>query len=341
MKRKTLVVAVILIVVSSVATATFFLSSEEDGIFSNLVPFTEPGEPRYDYTTGATIIPVKDRDAEYNDITGDFRPKYPGMDEEDYENFFGELPPFPEDFFNIVSLIYEGKITDFQRIDESYWKQPEFYSGWYKSVNDSYINNDPKYWTPQGYGIFPLIKEVKAKVGTTIDVTAYLRTGFGTSSYQGLILRPYLPNESISLTGTVLFEQIEKAEQYIKPRIDEPDNAIYNEFKDNLTNNNIAESDWFVILEPTYQKIHKNGNETEIGFPYDWVKPFNLEIEIASSTPPGMYCVAIKPDTPCFSINQEFYLSREHEYYGSLYYPAGGILRTVTPHFQVMLEVVE
>lgn len=339
MKKKTLVVVASLIVISSVATATFFLSSDEDGIFSNIVPFAEPGEPRYDYTQGATVIPIEDREAEYNDITGDFRPKYPGMDEEDYENLFGDLPPFPEDFFSTVALIYEGKVTDYERIDESYWKQPEFYSGWYNSVNETYINHDYNYWTPEGYGVFPLIKEVRANVGTEIYITAYLRTGFGTEAYQGLIVRPYFPDVAKSLIGNTLFEQdVNYINSVLDVRIQNEDNEIFNSFKDDISYNNVEPEDWFVILEPTFKQI---GNGTVKGFPNNWVRTFNIGINISKDTEPGMYCIALKPVTPCFDINQEFYLSREHEYYGASYFPAGRYLRTETPHFQVMLEVVE
>jgi len=337
MKKKLIAVVVLLLCISSIATAGFFLYTEEpnsDYLIDN------PGSPKYNYRQGATLVPGEYREPVYNEITDDYRPVYEGLPEEKYEIIFGELPEFPKDFFSITKLIYEGKIKDYGRIDEKYWKQPEFYSGWFNSINDTYIDNDPTMWMPEGYGIFPLIKEVTVDSGKTIRVDAYLRTGFGTEAYQGVIFRPLFPTHGKAITGDKLFEQPKNAQDYISCKIINPDNSIYNGFKDNILYSNVGEEDWFVVLKPTYQLIiNKDGTTIEKGFQNDWVRLLQLEVDISKDTPEGTYCIAIQPYTPCFDINQEFYFSKEHEYYGALYYPGGGFLRTKTPHFQLILEV--
>ena len=337
MKRKLAVAIVLVIIITSIATATLLLTNSDS---HSWIPAWTPGQPKYDYLSGVTLIPGEYREAEYNEITGDYRPKYEGMTAEQYHAFFGNLPKFPKDFFQITKLVYEGKVKDFGRISESYWKQPEFYASWFSIVNNTYIHNDPNMWTPEGYGMFPLIKEVTVKRGTTVLINAYLRTGFGVESYQGIILRPYLPKTAKSITGEDLFNNPENANQYIHATITNPDNPIYESFKDKIPYTNVGEDDWFVILKPTYLRQRlDNGTVAVTGFPSDWVRMVNLEITVDEDTPPGMYVVAIESYTPCFDINQEFYYSQDHEYYGALYYPAGRFHRTNIPHFQVIMEV--
>ena len=339
MKKKKVAVVVLAVAIITVTTATFFLYSDAEGnTIADLI--ANKGMPKYNYTKGATLIPGEYRKPIYNNITDDYRPMYSGMSEEQYDIFFGNLPKFPKDFFSITDLIYDGRIVDFGRIDEAYWKQPEFYSSWFRSVNSSYINNNPRTWMPEGYGIFPLIKEISVTQESKVNIECYLRTAFGTEAYQGLILSPYFPKHGTSLIGDKLFENPTDMENYISCRITNPDNDTYLSFKDDLTDNNVEEKDWFFILKPTYQLIvEKDGKVREQGFPNDWARLMNIEITVEKSAPKGMYCIAVRPKTPCFEINQEFYFSQEHTYYGSLYYPSGGALTRTTPMFQIMMEV--
>jgi len=327
-KKNKVAVVILVLLVSSVAIASLFFTSS-DGL-----KLTTVGNPSYDYLKGATVIPYETRKVNYNEATGDYRPEYPISDEQ-YGLFFGNLPPFPQDFYDITTLVYDGRVTDYTRLSENYWKQPEFFSGWFSSFNSSYLNHDPAMWLPSGYSMFPLIKEVKAPSGETVTVSAFMRTGFGTESYQGIIFRPSLPHTAKALTGEVIFEQPPNADKYLKLSIITPNNPIFESFKNNIQTNNVQEEDWFVVLKPTLQKI----DGKLIGFQNDWIRQFDVEIEISSNTPKGMYVIAIESHTPCFHINQEFYLSHEHEYYGKYYFPGGRIQKSETPHFQIILEV--
>lgn len=338
MKHKKSIVTVV-IVFAVITVAVFFLVQGTDNIFNGLM-IHEPGTPRYDYTGGVAMSHIDYMPPVYNDITGDYRPVYEGMSDEEYDWIFSDLPELKKDFFSIAKLIQEGKITDYGRVSECYWKQPEFYVGWFGSV-DIYLNNNPNTWITEGYGCYPSIKECTAKKGTTIDVNTYFKTGFATESYQGIIIRPYFPDSALNLLGNIIFEQPENPEQYLTISISNPDDSLYNSFKDKIPETNVMPSDWMTILKPTYQTINDNYDNfiQYKGFPSDWARLLNISVDISSNTPTGDYVVAIKIVSPCFYINQEYYFSTEHEYYGGAYIPGGNIYKTSVPHFQLMLHI--
>jgi len=342
MKKKTKTVIAMLVLVSIAFAIAVTLSTSTSNKSSDMPIDTNIKSTNYDYSEGASIVPGKFLETIYNDITGDYRPLYINMTEEQYVWYFEELPEFPEDFFTISRLVYDGKITDYSRLSENYWKQPEFYSAWFDIYEARYLNFDEKRWTPEGYGCYPTIKEISTNVrGKSIVVNTYFRTGFDVNSYQGMVVKPYLPENAVSILGNTIFEQPENAASYISARIKNPDDEVYNTFKNNLLSDNVGENDWMVLLKPTHLILEdKYGRKTsESGFPNDWVRLIELEIDIAEDTPKGDYVVAIDIEPPCFDINQEYYFSTEHEYYGSLYNPSGKFFRTGRPHFQVILKI--
>jgi len=335
--KKLAIILIAIISIAAISVTSYSIYFTDDPI----IPLNTNLRNSYNYTAGATVSPGQYMETTFNDITGDYRPTYNELTEDQYHQFFSELPEFPKDFFEISQLIYDGKITDYSRVSPSYWKQPEFYPGWFTSINNTYIDNDPNYWTPEGYGCYPAIKEISAPSDTTITVNTYFRTGYATESYQGLIIHPYLPDTAKDLRGNTLFTQPDSSKKYISVAITNPDNPIYNSFKSSLPYNNVADNDWFCILKPTYQLLKNEYNEVtgESGFPSDWVRLLEYEITIAPDTPSGDYICAIKINEPCHQINQEFYFSPDHEYYGRAYYPGGGILKSNIPHFQVVIHV--
>ena len=339
MNKKFVVITITLIVVFllSISAYTQFIPKSE------VTPLDTSGKStNFDYTSGVSITPVEQREVVYNSITDDYRPKYLGMTDIQYQYFFGDLPKFPQDFFTISRLVYDGKITDYSRLSSAYWLQPEFYPGWFSCINDSYLYNDPAMHTTEGYGCYPAIKEVDAPAGSTAVVNTYFKTGYATEMYQGLIVKASLPDSAKDLKGNELFKQPTNAETYLKCSIDNPDDPIYLQFKDDIPFTNVGKDDWMTILKPTYQEIRdKFGVVTGLkGFQNDWVRILDLRIQIDKNTPKGDYVVALSVDTPCFEINQEYYLSLTHPYYGSLYCPSGHIFRENKPHFQVILHVV-
>lgn len=332
------IIAVVVLAIC-VATATFFLLSND----IKLPPFnlTEPVAPKYDYTGGSTIYPGEYRESFYNEITDDYRPIY-DIEDIEYEWIFGELPKMPSDFFNIANLIYDGKITDYTRLSEAYWKQPEFYPAWFKVFQSTYPDNPLEYWAPEAFGCYPGMKQVTIDKGTTAIVDTYFRTGFGVESYQGIVVRAKLPDKAVNILGNEMFQQPAGAEDYINVRIINEDDTIFSGFKDTLRDNNVGEDDWFIVLNPTYTLLKdKTGVIVGYkGFSSDWVKVLQLEIIVSGNTPVGDYIVSVDADTPSFGINQEYYYSNTHPYYGNLYFPVATTLKQTTPMFQVILSVV-
>jgi len=340
MKKKTIAVIAILVLASVGVAIAVTLTTP---LSKSLLPLdNNPKNTDYDYTEGAAIVPGKYLEVVYNDITGDYRPIYPNMTADQYEWYFNELPAFPEDFFTISKLVYDGKITDYSRLSAEYWKQPEFYSAWFDIYENRYLNFDERRWTPEGYGCYPTIKEVATNVkNDKIVVNTYFRTGFDVNSYQGLVVKPYLPDKAVNILGNKVFDQPKNADKYLSVKILNPDDEIFTGFKNDLLSCNVGEEGWMVILKPTHLILRdKYGDKLgESGFPDDWVRIVELEITIAADTPAGDYVVALDVEPPCFDINQEYYFSTEHEYYGSLYYPSGYFFRTGRPHFQVILKI--
>ena len=338
MKKKHVYIAIVVVVCFGVAAAiaTYTAYTSDDIPYSPVF-----GSPRYDYTSSASIDFHDMTSTKYNDITGDYRPVYDALSDEEYEWIFGDLPKFKQDFFDIVNLIYDGKITDYTRVKEEYWKQPEFYVGWFGAYQRNYPDNDPNMYAVEGYGFFPLIKEVTANKGETFDVSCYFKTNFGIETYQGLIIKPYFPDSGKDMLGNVIFEQPSNAASYLKPKITNPDDSLFDEVKDNLRYTNVDESDWMVVLNPTYTVIRDKYGVMERykGFYDDWVRLLSLEVEVSDSVPSGDYVIALKVVPPCFEINQEYYYSGEHEYYGMYYYPVSQLARSNIPNFQLIIHI--
>lgn len=341
MNKKLVIITIIsILIIASVGIYT--LLGDEDGGY--LFDLNEPGQPRYNYMQGGNLMPGNfNLSTVFNDLTGDFRPAYSCLtDDVMYEWYFGELPDFPKDFFRMAQLVYDGKFVKYEELGEEFWKQPEFFPGWWDTICTRYVSHDVKRWTPEGYGVYPMIKEISvSETGVTILVTAYFRTGYATHAFQGIIIRPYLPGGARSILGNTIFEQPSNAQEYISVNIANPDDEIYESFKNDIPYTNVNDNDWFTILKPTHQ-IHydKYGNKLgESGFPDDWVRIMELEIEIAEGTPSGDYVVAIDIVPPCFEINQEYYYSNSHPSYGYSYYPAGHFHHTTAPHFQAIVHV--
>lgn len=341
--KKFILIAVVSLIV--ILTATTFILTSSEGSWLDDLNLEIPSNPTYDYRQGVTISPGKYFDPIFNDITSDYRPVYKDLPEHKYGWYFGELPPFPEDFFYIAQLIFDGRLTDYDRVPMDYFLQPEFYPGWFTSFpNSSYMKPEEwvGYWTPEGYGCYPTIKEVSTSArGETIVITTFLKAGYDINSYQGLIVRPYLPDLAVGLLGGILFEQSDIQKNYISVNIKNPDNKLYLSFKDKISYDNVQESDWMVILEPTHLFItDKYGTIVgETGFNENWVKVVEIEITIAPDAPSGDYVVALEIIEPCHEINQEFYFAQDHDYYGTIYHPGGGVFRSKKPHFQCILQL--
>ena len=337
MKKKYVVVAIAGVIIAAGISIAAYTTYNGGNLFTSIVS----GGPRHDYTGGATINFHDIDGTSFNDVTGDYRPEYDNLTDVEYEWVFGNLPSFPSDFFDIVNLIYEGKYIKYEEISENYWKQPEFFVGWFNCYSRNYPNNDPDMWAVEGYSFFPLIKEISVGRGQTIESNCYFRSGYGVETYQGLVVKPYFPSSGKDMLGRDLFEQPDDVSNYISVSIINPDDKIYESFKNDITYDNVGDSDWFVVFKPTYTVVNDKYGEfiQYMGFYDDWVRLLTLQIDIDENTPSGEYVIGLEIEPPCFEINQEYYFSMDHEYFGMYYYPVSQLAKSNIPSYQLILVI--
>jgi hypothetical protein len=193
------------------------------------------------------------------------------------ECVFANVPEKPDRFGPTMSLVQAGeiKVEDFcTRLNESFWKQPDFYpnSG---ALYDSYINpsRDADGTLRRGvYGYGSYISELLAGVspGDKFSSCVYIHTAPFISTFQGLAFsaKVYGGNGS-----SIVFKQ--------------------DHFSDGTTGTgNIDYSRYFTVnIEPRYILL-------EPAFPYiygNWSQKVRLDIIVAPNTPPGKYMLVMSP----------------------------------------------
>jgi hypothetical protein len=125
-----------------------------------------------------------------NPETGDYRPQY---------NFsydvFDDLPPFPEDLFQIKQLFATQEIVA-EHIPPDYY-QPEILPNGRQILNITY-KEDSLTFGNYGISIYPSRFDVyRVKKGDVINISALLYTNFGISKYQGAKIDLIYNNSSV------------------------------------------------------------------------------------------------------------------------------------------------
>lgn len=99
------------------------------------------------------------------------------------DNVFSELPPFPEDFFEIKTLLSQQRITAWQFGEE--YLQPELLPGWTYWSNKTYTQNRSQYGS---YGIFiypSLFQAYNVEEGDSFSISFLIYANWGITKYQG------------------------------------------------------------------------------------------------------------------------------------------------------------
>lgn len=114
-------------------------------------------------------------------------------DAEINETVFSELPTVPENFVLIKRDFYSSQINDLSRINESYWKQPEWYPTWERNGRGWFTEHDYSRWGVHGYGFFPSeisysVSNMSAKDG--MEIYSFFRASWGIETWQGLKITP-------------------------------------------------------------------------------------------------------------------------------------------------------
>ncbi len=118
------------------------------------------------------------------------RPTYNDVDN---NIVFNELPEFPSNFDIIKRDVYDGQITDLNKVSESIYKQPEFYPTWERNGLSWFIDHDYTRWGVHGYEFYPgeiSYNVVNMTVGDEINIYSFLHTSWGIETWQGLRLVP-------------------------------------------------------------------------------------------------------------------------------------------------------
>ena len=124
--------------------------------------------------------------------TQDFRPQH--FEDKDCvdSRVFQFLPNMPQDFSKVVNSLNLNLPENFSKtfVDESYYKQPEFYSDFNSGCLSLYLALKPgakfDYLGVSGFGIFPSSTNLKIERGTTGRAISFWHASCGVLNYQGI-----------------------------------------------------------------------------------------------------------------------------------------------------------
>jgi hypothetical protein len=105
----------------------------------------------------------------------------------------GKLPTAHPTFELIKRNFYDSQIDDFNNIDLTIWKRPEFYPTWERSGIPTFTDHDYSRWGVHGYGFFPSVESWNAHgmmEGDSITFYVFLHTAWGVETWQGMKLIP-------------------------------------------------------------------------------------------------------------------------------------------------------
>jgi len=338
MKKDKIIIPIIVVGLSATIGLAYLLNNQEVENTNQIEPEQPPLLPPENFAKKELTTLFNPLVVEYNPITGDYRPKY-NLTEQQFKDIFGDLPKFPKDLFETRNLFFNGILKDISRLNESYWKQPEFYAGWTdKLLYKLYINYSTMLWTPYGVGCFPEIVNYEVLPGSEFTVTTIVHTDFGVDSYQGMVLYYHFPKYAKNMKGENVFEQnVENAKKYIHVEILEPENdPTFEVIRQKLEKEgkyvSISENERFILFPPTRYIL---GNGTVKGFPYDWAKKLVVKIKVDKNCPKDFYVVAFDFKPPSQTVNTEFYWIYKMRYVWQ--YPL--IIKKAFPFFQIIITV--
>lgn len=338
MKKDKIIIPIIVVGLSATIGLAYLLNNQEVENTNQIEPEQPPLLPPENFVKKELTTLFNPLVVEYNPITGDYRPKY-NLTEQQFKDIFGDLPKFPKDLFETRNLFFNGILKDISRLNESYWKQPEFYAGWTdKLLYKMYVNYSTMLWTPYGVGCFPEIVNYEVLPGSEFTVTTIVHTDFGVDSYQGMVLYYHFPKYAKNMKGENVFEQnVENAKKYIHIEILEPENdPTFEVIRQKLEKEGkyvgISENERFILFPPTRYIL---GNGTVKGFPYDWAKKLVVKIKVDKNCPKDFYVVAFDFKPPSQTVNTEFYWIYKMRYVWQ--YPL--IIKKAFPFFQIIITV--
>jgi hypothetical protein len=253
-------------------------------------------------------------------------------------DYYSLLPPKPADFDQIKTMLDTGIIRDFpDRINESYWKQPEWFPRYnegflatlngiaatsripiwsvaiydaqlYRQINKDWLENPTMPSTPD-----PALKEIKND-SIVLRHRFWVRSSVGSLQWFGVGLHETYPaqatligNMKVQISKQIVTQDSELVKKYISV------DAVEGESGSKEFNLGF----YWPKLSPEYQK-------------QIWVT-----VEIKKSTPKGLYVVGVEPGSP----SKDYQESQSLKY--GLTYTDPNIGMYVSPGmFQLFIEIV-
>ena len=220
---------------------------------------------------------------------------------------FARLPPMPGDFYQVRELVRIGRITDFDKLEDRYWQQPEFFPH-FEDLGLPILQNPPKdRWGAYGIATYPADSVSSINPGESLDVYFFIKSNYLVETYQGIDLAVGYPAKADIISG-----------------YDLPDGAKKVEQDPNTTQKHITATvdPAIFILEPNFPIYNTNGT-----------RKLKMTINVSSDTPPGNYVISL--DTaPVPKDIEEGWLKQ----YLNLY-TSGSMTKLDRPYYQAFVHV--
>ncbi len=244
-----------------------------------------PGSARGDQNSTTNYSELERRIAAEGQDTNTTRPNYFG--ELLTQKVFGQLPPFPGDFYQFRLLMKLGKLTNASILGPEYWKQPEFYPE-FEDQGVPIMREPPAgRFGAFGYGSFPAEIVILTTAGSSVTTTFYMHTSWLVETYQGMGFAPVFPASGSLLLSSfpdenkTVVQNSTLAAQYFDVKVS-PD---------------------YILLEPAFPTFSAN-----------WTQKIDVTITVKPNTPPGRYLVGIDAVSPPDAKSDEWLLKYKNKY---------------------------
>ncbi len=186
-------------------------------------------------------------------------------------DIFSELPPVPEGFSATAYDVSTGKLNQIGLLDESYYKQPEFYS--FIDDQTGVINRE--------YSLRPWSKPVLNQWGDN-GMQAYPADQFDSLSLSG----------RKEFTATIFVTNGWNIQNYVGLQLVANSEAL--KYFDITISEDLTGKSYF-LLSPTFPRFTK-----------DWATKVFVTGKIKPNTPPGTYQITINPVQPAKELSTKW-----------------------------------
>lgn len=274
----------ILLAIVVIAALTYFIAFTGEPtkpvVEERAKEIIESAAPRYNYTPGV-------------------RPDY-GLP----QDMFKELPPLPQDFWEVDERFYRGEITDFVELNESYWKQPEFYPTFENNLD---FIRSPRGGVIYAYGVgaYPGDMGVDVFPDVEFSVATFFYSSWLVETYQGMGFgvefpsRAEIPTPDLQGINFTVTQNPEEAKKYFNVTFDPP---LY-------------------VIGPSAPVFHEN-----------WTMKLKMNIIVKNETPKGVYIIGVNAVAPPIEYSELWVKTYPK------YSDAGGF-RIGRPSFQLIVFV--